>query len=97
MEAEVRGLLYHLNNRWLSRGKRLERVANLRHKVGAFLKEQKYELSERFSDNEWIAMLLFSANFFSHLNQLNTSMQGKDKIFLDVSEDIIAFKNGMEL
>ena len=46
---------------------------------------------------KWIAMLLFLADFFSHLNQLNTSMQGKDKIFLDVSEDIIAFKNRMEL
>ena len=72
-------------------------MANLRHKVDAFLKKQKYELSERFSDKEWIAVLLFSADLFSHLNQLNTSMQGKDKIFLDVSEDIIAFKNGMEL
>ena len=94
--TEPGGLLYHSNIPWLSRGKVLERVANLRNKVGAFFKEQKHELSERFSDNEWIAKLLFLADFFSHLNQLNTSMQGKDKIFLDVSEDIIAFKARME-
>ena len=75
----------------------LERVGNLRNKVGAFLKEQKLELSEQFSDNEWIAKLLFLADFLSHLNQLNTSMQGKDEIFLDVSEDIITFKARMEL
>ena len=81
MRAEHRGLLYHLNIRWLSRGKVLERVANIRHEVDAFLKEQKHELSKRFSDNEWIEKLLFLADFFSHLNQLNTSMPRKDNIF----------------
>ena len=75
----------------------LERVANLRNEVGAFLNEQKHEFSERFSDNKWIAKLLFLADFFSHLNQLNASMQGKGKIYLDVSEDVIAFKARMEL
>ena len=75
----------------------LQRIASLRNEVGAFLKAQKHELSEQFSDNEWIAKLLFLADFFSHLNQLNTSTQGKDKILLDVSEDIITFKAKMEL
>ena len=97
MGAEHSGLLYHLNIRWLSRGKVLQRIASLRNEVDAFLKAQKHELSERFSDNEWIAKLLFLADFFSHLNQLNTSMQGKNKILLDVSEDIITFKAKMEL
>ena len=90
-------LLYHSNTRWLSRRKVLDRVAKIRNKVGAFLKKQKHELSERFNGNEWIAKMLFLADFFSHLNQLNPSMQGKDKIFLDVSEDITAFKARLEL
>ena len=97
MGAKHSGLLYHSNIRWLLRGKVLERVANLRNKANAFLKEQKHELSDQFSDNEWIAKLLFLADFFSHLNQLNTSLQGKDKIFLDVSKNTIAFKARMEL
>ena len=97
MGAEYSGLLYHSNIRWLSRGKVLQRIASLHNEVGAFLKAQKHELSEQFTDNEWIAKLLFLADFFSHLNQLNTSMQGKDKILLDVSEDIITFKAKMEL
>ncbi|XP_077969505.1 protein FAM200A-like [Styela clava] len=97
MGAEHCGLLYHSNVRWLSRERVLKRVANLRSEVGAFLKEQKHELLKRFSDNEWIAKLLFLADFFNHLNQLNTSMQGSNKMFLDLSKDIVAFKAKMEL
>ena len=97
MGAEHGGLLYHSNIHWLSRGKVLQRIASLRNEVGAFLKAQKHELSERFCDNEWIAKLLFLADFFSYLNQLNISMQGKEKILADMSEDIIIFKAKMEL
>ena len=78
--------------RWLSRGKVLERVAKLQNEISTFLKEQKHELVDRFSDDEWIAKLLFLADFFSLVNQLNSSMQGKEKIFLDVSEGIDASK-----
>ena len=66
MGAEHSGLLYLSNIRWLSRGKVLERVVYLRNKVSVFLKKQKHELSRQFSDNEWIAKLLFLADFFSH-------------------------------
>ena len=95
--AEHNGLLFHLNIRWLSRGKVLERVAILCNEIGDFLKEQNYKLAERFSDNEWIAKLLILSDSLSHLNQLNTTMQGRNKIFLDVSKDIISFKAKVKL
>ena len=91
MGAEYNGLLFQSNIRWLSRGKVLERVANLRDKISTFLKEQKHEFVDLFSDDKWIAKLLFLAIFFSHVNQLNGSMQGKDKNILDVTESIDAF------
>ena len=95
MSAEHIGLLFHSNIRWLSRGKVLERVASLRNEIGAFLKEQNHKLADRFSDNEWIVKLLFLSDFFCLLNQLNTTMQGRNKIFLDVSEDIVSFQAKM--
>ena len=65
-------------------------------KSAPFLKEQKYEFVDRFCDDEWIAKLLFLADFFSHVNQLNSSMQGNEKKFLDVS-GIDAFKAKIKL
>ena len=62
----------------------LERVANLRDKISIFLKEQKHELVDRFDKDIrsiWIGKLLFLADFFCHVNQLNGSMQGKQHLF----------------
>ena len=52
MEAEHNRLLFHSNIRWFSQGKVLERVANLRNKICTFLKEQKHEFVDRFSDDK---------------------------------------------
>ena len=59
----------------------LERVANLRDKISIFLKEQKHELVDRFYKDIWIVKLLFLADFFSNVNQLNGStVQGVRKV-----------------
>ena len=63
MGAEHNGLLLHFNIRWLLLGKVLERVVSLQNKISTFLKEQKHEFVDRFGDDEWIAKLLFLADF----------------------------------
>ena len=52
MGAEHGGHPFHSKICWLSRGKLLERVANLRHETRTFLKEQNHEHADRFSDDE---------------------------------------------
>ena len=97
MGAEHKGLSFHSNIHWLSQGKVLERVARLHNEIGAFLKEQNHKLADRFSNNEWIVKLLFLSDFFCLLNQLNITMQGRNKIFLDVLEDIVSFQAKIKL
>ena len=58
----------------------LERVASQRNEISTFLKEQKHEFFDRFSDDEWIAKLLFLADFFSYMNQVNSLCKEKRKI-----------------
>ena len=52
MEAKHNRLLFHSNIRWFLQGKVLERVANLRNEISTFLKEQKHEFVDRFSDDK---------------------------------------------
>ena len=52
MEAEHNRLLFHSNIRWFSQGKVLERVTNLQNEISTFLKEQKHEFVDRFSDDK---------------------------------------------
>ena len=50
----------------------------------SFTKEQNHELADRFYDDNWIAKLLFLPDIFSHIDQLNSSMQEKEKLFYSI-------------
>ena len=50
--AEHNGLLFHCNICWVSRGKVLEKVANLQNKISTFLKVQKHKFFDCFGDDE---------------------------------------------
>ena len=78
-------------------GKVLGRVVNLRDETSIFLKEQKHELVDRFSEVIRIAKLLSLADFFTHVNQLNGCTQGKQRTFSDIAESIDAFKDKIKL
>ena len=92
MGSSYSHLRFFSNVRWLSRGKVLSRVAALRKETAIFLRDQNHHLADRFENETWIAKVLYMADIFNHLNQLNSSTQGRGKIQLDVMEDIEAFK-----
>ncbi|KAM4598750.1 protein FAM200A-like [Polymixia lowei] len=89
--SEHEQLLLHTDVRWLSHGKTLLRLFELRAEVFVFLKEHLHPLAATFEDAEWIVRLAYLADVFTKLNDLNLSLQGKDSHILNMYDKVNGF------
>ena len=76
--AEHSYLLFYCNARWLSQGKVLLRVYELRNKISKFLKEGNHALAITFVDEVFLTQLVYLCHIVLKLNQLNISLQRKE-------------------
>lgn len=97
MGAEHTQLLLHTEVRWLSRGKILNRLFELRSEVRTFLRDHGSPHVTLFEDMHWLAKLSYLADIFSKLNELNVSLQGKDTIVLNLYDKVGGFLKKAEL
>ncbi|GFR10626.1 zinc finger BED domain-containing protein 5 [Trichonephila clavata] len=98
MGAEYESLLFYTEIRWLSRGKVLARLFELRHEVREFLLTQNMlEISQHLDDDYWIAKLAYMADIFEHLNELNKKMQGRNENILTCFDKLQGFIKKLEL
>ena len=92
MGSEHQSLLYYTHVRWLSRGKVLARLFELRHEVSQFLLSQKnHDLRKHLEDDYWVAKLAYMADICEHLNELNIKMQGREENILSCSDKLTRF------
>ncbi|XP_074039499.1 zinc finger BED domain-containing protein 5-like [Leptinotarsa decemlineata] len=97
MAAKYQTLLLHTVVRWLSRGKILTRLFELRSEVFRFLSEQNHDMKHLFNDEEWLSRLAYLADIFDRLNILNMGLQGPSTTVFTTNDKISSFKKKLVL
>ena len=95
--AEHNNVLFYCNARWLSKGKVLLGVYELRNEIFIFLKEENHPLVTTFEDEVFLTELAYLCDIFAKLSQLNISLQGKDAHHLQLHDKITALKRKLQL
>jgi hypothetical protein len=88
--AEYGDVIYFSDVCWLSRGKMLKRVFNLREPIREFM-ASKGKLVPEFSDPEWMSDFGYLTDISLHLKNLNLRLQGRDNLVHNLFDHIKSF------
>ncbi|XP_012385999.1 zinc finger MYM-type protein 6 isoform X2 [Dasypus novemcinctus] len=97
MGSEHVNLPLHAEVRWISRGRILTRLFELRHEIEIFLNQKHSDLAKYFHDEEWVAKLAYISDIFSLINELNLSLQGTMTTFFNLYNKIDIFKKKLKM
>ena len=97
MGSKYETLLYHSEIRWLSQGKVLQRIVELKDELRIYLIDKNHKLADRFCDYSWICTLSYLADFFGKVNDLTMSLQGKSTNILLLNTKLQAFQEKLSV
>ena len=89
-------VVLHCSVRWLSRGRVLTRFNELLAPIRLFLEEKSRHFPE-LDEQEWMEDFSFLVDSMVHLDKLNTSLQGKEKLLPDLAHAVFSFISKMSL
>ena len=91
VESTYSDLLLHNRVRWLSRGEVLKRFAACLEEIKTFMSSKGLSFPE-LEQPEWLEKLHFMVDMTTHLNTLNTTLQGREATALHMLEKVLAFE-----
>lgn len=97
MGSDHTAVLFHSESRWLSRGKVLSRVFELRDEIRIFLEEEGSDLAHKFNCNKFLMKLAYLSDMFLKLNGLNLQMQGPNTHLPHLADKVTSFIRKLEM
>ena len=97
-DSDHSGVPYHTAVRWLSEGKVLRRVWDLKTEILLFLEMKgKDKGYPQLKQSEWLSDLAFAVDLFEHINELNTKLQEKGTFAHEMCSTLKAFRIKLKL
>ncbi|XP_076056619.1 general transcription factor II-I repeat domain-containing protein 2-like [Oratosquilla oratoria] len=99
IEADFTDVLYHTNVCWLSMGKILKKVWDLKAEIVTFLnvKDISCDFSKEMENVEWVCDFAFAVDIMQKLSELNTELQSKGIFAHELHLEVKAFQLKLNL